>query len=673
MRKIQKKKMNEQGSVLVIALLFFVVLTIITAMVSNTVFMAVKSRTMEKNQVETLYRAESGLTLAQIALEKTFTSAVSVAQSKATSQQTFDQAMVEFIGNNRENKWTQAATTLSYYNENHSTTAVTTKPPALELAIIDSNVYDEANKTWQFILSSAFQDSTNISRKVSVDIHIKIPEWQAGPQTAPLLEQNMITTDSSIDIQQSLNGGGLTFDGNIYANGEKDEPTATESNSSEYESGIRVSSLSNEPILFNQMLTTANSVVSKDKAVLIGQDVYAKNVVVQNDTSNTFDNITTGNDFVLNASSGLTTIGNYYGISDVNVDSTTTKMESSSIISNPPSANSSAGLTITDSAYIAGTAFINLSSPYQTGESVAVNGNYHVYTLPVQDIQEVCTKVDRVESCQQIVYEYIEPLQVIVGTKLTPISDLVSWTVEQKSQYFSGIASKLKNTENELKHGNIQLPQNTYAAGAIVRKTADNKTEVLTPKFGSEQLAVLKEAQNTYAKAAYYLNLPFSDQWIEPTELDWNSIYTNGKTMTIQDFIHFDKGTEVQSENFVYNKDKNKAVVITNETCSVNEICLKPDNKGETPFLVITAGDIIVRDIESATITGTVVAQGNVMLKDTVNQLTWNKGDIIDIMSTYAEQLTGVFHDLPNWNESMSDAMYKPKEYVELKNWQLLY
>lgn len=61
------------------------------------------------------------------------------------------------------------------------------------------------------------------------------------------------------------------------------------------------------------------------------------------------------------------------------------------------------------------------------------------------------------------------------------------------------------------------------------------------------------------------------------------------------------------------------------------------------------------------------------MLKDTVNQLTWNKGDIIDIMSTYAEQLTGVFHDLPNWNESMSDAMYKPKEYVELKNWQLLY
>ncbi|MGL6008372.1 MAG: hypothetical protein ACRC1D_02870, partial [Culicoidibacterales bacterium] len=93
-----KKHKKRKGSSLVVVLMVFTVLFILSAAVMGTLATGLKLRSFEKNQVENLYGAESGITLAQAAVERTFITATDFAQQQATSEEVFEQTVIDFIG-----------------------------------------------------------------------------------------------------------------------------------------------------------------------------------------------------------------------------------------------------------------------------------------------------------------------------------------------------------------------------------------------------------------------------------------------------------------------------------------------------------------------------------------------------------------------------------------------
>ena len=97
------------------------------------------------------------------------------------------------------------------------------------------------------------------------------------------------------------------------------------------------------------------------------------------------------NDLVIDSEDAIVTMGNFYGFNDVNtIDKNNLDMmnemargSSSIIINSMEWPKDNAKIDIRTSAYIMGAAYINTSTPYQTGESVALKGNYEAYTAPV--------------------------------------------------------------------------------------------------------------------------------------------------------------------------------------------------------------------------------------------------------------------------------------------------
>ncbi|MGL6058339.1 MAG: pilus assembly PilX N-terminal domain-containing protein, partial [Culicoidibacterales bacterium] len=179
MQPKKPKYKKRPGSSLVVVLMIFTVLFILSTSVMGTLTMAVKVQNSEKNQVETLYQAESGIATVQVALEKTFETAMNIAQSTATSNETFQQAVEAFIGITDDNKFAQSAETLSYwYNE----TETTPLPSLTNEITVDESIYNQAEKRWEMVVQSAFTDVTQTNRTVQVNVKIQLPDWSPAPE-----------------------------------------------------------------------------------------------------------------------------------------------------------------------------------------------------------------------------------------------------------------------------------------------------------------------------------------------------------------------------------------------------------------------------------------------------------------------------------------------------------
>ncbi len=140
-------------------------------------------------------------------------------------------------------------------------------------------------------------------------------------------------------------------------------------------------------------------------------------------------------------------MNNFYGINDKTDDSLTNiskAMKSSSIIVNDSSDTST--LAVNNDTCIMGVAYINtLGDKYQTGESVAVKGNYAAYSDILPGYED------------KVTLKYYNPLQLIE-------------TIEgdTKDSYFKKYYDANKNS---LRNGGVYLNKDKiYSTGAYVTK-----------------------------------------------------------------------------------------------------------------------------------------------------------------------------------------------------------
>lgn len=669
-----KKYKKREGSSLVVVLMIFTVLFILSTTVMSTLATGIKLRDSEKNQVQNLYGAESGITLAQAAVEKTFIMATNWAQQKATTAESFEESLKEYVGIDSQNKYTDSIKDL------------VSQKSAIDITIVENSAKfvektEDNPAAWQFTVQSDFTQD-KILRRVQADFKITIPEWDGKLAieipSSEVLTNNLFTIDGDL----TLKGSSQTISGNIHVKGNEPKmiPTLEEQNngiinlSNKYSGGINNQAKS---VNIDGIVSTNRNLINSG-GIKLSKNIYTQNIFIDNSSNLVVGDAIVNNDLIINATDQASTqIDNFYGINDKTVNTIDQQRSSSSIIVNQPTTQ--ATTQITNSAYIAGTAFIDLAKPYQTGESIAVNGNYLVYTLPVSELQNVCSDkaiTDEIGKCEQFIYQYLEPLQLITGTTVAPNKE---WTVQQKATYFTAVAENASQIAKQLQHGNISLPTDTFAAGAIVKKKSDGSIEVLKPTT-TDGLDIIKTKQQEYAQAVYRLGLNTStdlqELYDQPrTDTDNRDIWTVAK-----DVVDFTKGTAVTATDLIYNPDPNKTIELTNTTCTSENICLQVTNTD--PRLIITNGKVVINAPKAMSLTTTIIASGDMIVNaDSIHINKMTSEQLAVILEKYSEPLQGVLRKLSTITQAetlsqqrtVEQIYYDAKEHVSVTNWQLVY
>ena len=265
--------------------------------------------------------------------------------------------------------------------------------------------------TSKFSTAKAAGQTSN-EKNVQSKIVINVPNYQDSysvkKEKETLVVNPVWKNAISIDGNMKVNSQTEVV-GDIFVKGDTSQ-NLDEKVFTKYNGGITIGADNESGITatFKGDVSTPNSfnINGNNNTANISGNIYAGNVYVGKgeSTANASEcNLTatggavyTSNDLSLYALKSHINIEKYYGINDITKPRTSDKdyNSSSSIIVNTDDIGATGGSTINiGDAVICGTAYINATQldennklqAYQTGESVAVKGNYKAYTTPLTE------------------------------------------------------------------------------------------------------------------------------------------------------------------------------------------------------------------------------------------------------------------------------------------------
>lgn len=550
--------------------------------------------------------------------------------------------------------------------------------------------YNDAEKSIKFTIRSSFSCSetsnTKLPNKKVIETSFKI----TAPEYADIINRtnssreidimapysNVLTVDGNLDINSSL-----TLGGNTWVKGDAD--TAASQNQSivfsKYNGGIKLASGKN--ITTNPVATTGTtyqgniytagtfSLVNGSTATLSG-NLYSSNTYIgpssTNDSSSRDNTITVGdmityNDLGINSLASTINMNNYYGINSTTTNSTNggknnaSKRSSCIIINNY---NMTSRLNIANDAYIAGVAYINTgdensdNGEYETGESIAVRGNYKAY-------QEALTKIG--ENTINPGFKYYDPV------KLLETINGEAATVQNKRDYFN---EYYKKNVLSKKDGNVTIGGRVYSTGAIV--TTDNKN---ANDLDIQDVNVIN-ARRTYAQTVLSMNSDLSEAQLDNVYNDGvvtKTVKGSNGTTGVVNFDAMDPGVSVSVSNpgqglvnalsncaYVLGNDENETIVISPGRISVEGHTEPPTGTACTQCfnfaqengedivnaVIITKGNVKIED--GVNFNGCIIAGGNVEVEEGTEgvELTYN--------ASVVGQIITVNHLSNYFNENMT-------------------
>ncbi|HCW53491.1 MAG TPA: hypothetical protein DG753_07095 [Clostridium sp.] len=374
---------------------------------------------------------------------------------------------------------------------------------------------------------------------------------------------------------------------------------------------LEASNGTNTKISFDGNLITRNTFnLSDNVEVNISKDLYAGNVYVGKtdgkkgnnsylmmgtDDESSDTNMILNNDFTLKAINNNNKnipgikIDNFYGINDKNVSNNirneAKEQISSSIIVNTLQDPEKDAIKICKEAYIMGVAFVDTSDSYETGESVAIRGNYRAYS-----------------DGKNINDKNINEFDGDIESKSNKFHD-----------YWQENLSKLRN-------GGIVfcIPENIHSVGAVV-----NRNELKPQKSNytiDDMDGVIAEKKRDYAVNVYNFGESLNDASKEM------ALYNNppttqelkDKTFAIENIDESEISIEHGEYKGIFNKDVSKDIIIkgidsSNHTAGSNEIVVDTDNKGNISAFIATSGNVIIDG--RVNFSGNIIAGGNLIVK----------------------------------------------------------
>lgn len=465
-------------------------------------------------------------------------------------------------------------------------------------------------------------------RTVQVNFNIKVPNYndnyyvQTEKLSMPVIPvyQRAIAIDGDLTIN-----GNVEIYGDIFVKGK--DSTISDKVYDKYTSGIKIQG-KNGPTKFTGTIVTANSFNVKDtNSVIINKypddingeksgKLFANNVYVgkssPSDVSTTSSTLTvngavyTDNDLALNAPKSSITIDEYYGISDkTDLSSPIKRLDnkeerlSSSILINSSDIGAVGGssINIRNKAYIMGTAYIQTTpKPYQTGESVAVKGNYIAYANELNSQAAINEGL----NSSNVYFGYYNPLQMVEAYNKD--GSRTEMLLEDKNKYFSLYAGA--GNLSTLKTGGISLPLDTVSVANYV-----SNGQVYPRRYPSDTDGFINDLKKEYAKQVFLMGYA--------TRVDFMDKYekANVEKYVYNNQVDFDEvpttfNQVIDGDRVIINHDKNKKVVISGiGTSLAGDIQVDATSTGKVKGVIVTAGDVEIAG--QVDFKGTIITAGD--------------------------------------------------------------
>ncbi len=506
---------------------------------------------------------------------------------------------------------------------------------------IESAKYDGSEKKISLVINSKFEDksakdsSKKVSNKKEIQVKFEIvaPEYseiinrnnELGTETISSPYSNLIAADGNLYINSTTEASGdMWVQGNAKTAIAKNPGYAF----SKYNGGVIIANGKNLTTSTyeigeqtkNSNIYTANTfTMTNNSTVDLAGNIYSGNTYIgptkvgddlsSNKSTLTLKDMTTYNDLAVNSLGSEIKMDNYYGVNyGTNENEEKTRKSSCILINNY---NSDSKLTIKNNAYIMGVAYIatgkndgNEAEAYQTGESVAVKGNYKVY-------QEVLPGYE-----DKVTLKYYDPVQLVYSID-------GDTSVAKKKDYFNKYYKEKKL--GDYKKGGVSIGT-IYSTGAYVsnNNTTEGKVETAKTK--------VSDKQNEYAQKVFAMNTnvsaPYSEGKVKVTVAGEGNII---KFNDIEESVVSKSEVAVKNGDSSYdawryvlskNPDetvvigKNKISIVTRDSNNVENTIAEFANKnaGNVEAVIIAKGNV---ELESGVnFTGTILTGGDVTVKE---------------------------------------------------------
>lgn len=464
------------------------------------------------------------------------------------------------------------------------------------------------------------------------DIEYSTVEMEIHP-----LMNKVISIEGDMNVTSNTN-----IKGDIFVNGNSSDINEETLVYDKYKGGIKIdydNENANSQGIFTTTFNVTGDIVtpktlliqSKSKAELRGNvyagnihigklsagdsltsDSYLKSEINNNDT----DGIYLSNDLSIYGNNIDAEIENFYGINDITsstnvgeLNSNDSKaVNSSSIIIN---SNNFGKLDINKRAYIWGTAYINTESKYQTGESVAVKGNYMAYS-------------DSLGKDVEFIYD--NPLQLI--SKINGQDANVFNKADHIKEYYDknpdnldvvGITLPPKGNKNSILNS---YPEGTFTAGAYITNSKIENTS--KNDIAEIQKNQINSMQKKFVNNVFYMGMKSSAQ--NDLLKDFPLPNKDSKVVTVNSDINFSvlkNKNEITSNNdkVIFNNDSNKTIVIV----GANQETKKSEYDDKNKYIKVLASESLnergktIYKLSGLIITsGSVIIDGNIEFKGSI-------------------------------------------------------
>ena len=421
-----------------------------------------------------------------------------------------------------------------------------------------------------------------------------------------------------------------------------------------YRSGIFINE-SSFNVTNGKIYTNATFNLENEADVNI-EDLYAVNAYIgaqsvgaaSNNNKLVANNVITNNDIAFNSSKSDIQIHNYYGINDKTIESgvidkADAAMKSSTIIVNNDKNSANSKINI-DNAVVMGVAYVETDKAYQTGESVAVRGNYAAYEYILPGY------IDKIKLEQYDTNNF--KAQFI---KHKDGSDL---TVKEKADYFKEYYNtQIDGSNFSFSNGGITI-NNLKSVGASATTNGVNSGNI---SIDDEVLGDISSFKKEYAKNVYAMGD------LDGDDAQMKAYNANVVKNTVASSINFDKLVDYVSDKeledlklkegqLILNKDADKTVHVYSDRIELlakdfnvlNTIRLA-SGKDTHKAMIVTKGNVVIGDGNKiVNYNGTIISAGDVTFEGSgVKNITYTQQTIVDISAKFYYYIDGVFNGNP--------------------------
>ncbi|NLK95216.1 MAG: hypothetical protein GX275_08505 [Clostridiales bacterium] len=493
----------------------------------------------------------------------------------------------------------------------------------------DHYIYLKVRSTFTTIQTNVTENANR--KSIETSFTIKAPEYsQAVEKTSRYVgieAQGVLKTITADGNLYAENCGDVNINGNVWVKGKEsaiDDPVYDK-----YKNGVFVNN-AKLTMQTGDLFTAGTLNLNNNGHVEVNNNVYALNANVgktrvsgNSSYNNLFvNNLITNNDLTLNSTDSNIELNNFYGINDItinetdsqyNTDPTLLARQSSSIIVNGSNYSS---IRINNDAYIMGVAYLNTANKYQTGESVAVKGNYNAYINVDNNNGNLVMKKYDGENSKSMIFS-------INGDS----------SAKAKAEYFKEYYENNNNSQ-DLDFGGVSINK-VHATGAVVNnnKVTYNETTV-------EEQNTVKEYKKTFATEVFGMGTLNGIPGIENVNASQKAmaaynrnivakkVYSDDETRA-QGQINFSimprfvPTTNEANENYgkiILNPDETKNVIVENGLIKVenaqggyDEVVSRPANDNPNrniQAVIVTKGNVYIRG--SVNYEGSIISAGNV-------------------------------------------------------------